>query len=121
MKKRNTVKYDKELTDLCNHVKSLVLEKKYETCIELICGAMSKYPHAPHPHNLLGIVLEKRGEHVAAMRHFQAAWALDSTYLPARYNLETYGSFFSQGSSAYVESDVRVKYDNKGISHLELR
>lgn len=51
---------------------------------EVAAKAMGEYPHSPEPHNLMGIVLEKENEHVEAMKHFRAAWALDPTYLPAR-------------------------------------
>lgn len=53
---------------------------------------MSKYPHAPQTHNLMGIILEKKEEHAAAMKHFRAALALDPTYYPAKHNLDMYGS-----------------------------
>lgn len=121
MKRKGNPKYSKELDELCEKVRELVKERNFETCMAIICEAMMKYPHAPHPHNLLGIVLEKRGDHVNGMKHFLAAWALDPTYLPARYNMDTYGSFYSSGSSAYHDSDVKVKYDIKGASHLVRR
>lgn len=66
---------------------------------------MRDYPHAPHPHNLMGILLEKQGNHLSAMKHFRAAWALDPTYLPCRINLDRYGSFFNQGNCAFDEQD----------------
>ncbi len=57
------------------------------------------------------------------MKHFRAAWALDPTYLPASHNLNTYGTFFSNGSCAFDESDVplappcnmEIIYDELGI------
>jgi len=121
MKHKIDIKYSKELDELCETIRELVSEKQFDYCVDLICKAMMKYPDAPHPHNLLGIVLEKKGDHVSGMKHFLAAWALDPTYLPARYNMDTYGSFYPQGSCAYRDKDVKVKYDNKGISHLVRR
>ena len=54
----------------------------------------------------MGIVLEKENEHVEAMKHFRAAWALDPTYLPARVNMEQYAGFSTVGRiDAYDESD----------------
>ena len=93
--------------------------------MELICQFMEQYPHAPQPHNLLGIVMEKTGKHHAAMKHFKAALALDPEYLPAKYNLRTYGTFFSRGSCAFDESDItigesgniEVVYDSRNIGH----
>ena len=94
-----------ELSDLCKNVRSLVACGNYDKCSALISQAMQSYPHAPQPHNLLGVVLEKKGNHILAMKHFRAAWALDPTYFPASQNLTTYGTFYSHGKDAYDESD----------------
>ena len=66
---------------------------------------------------------------MTAMKHFRAAWALDPAYLPARQNLDTFGTFFSHGKSAYDESDCTeekleeyvTEYDANGIGHLVRR
>lgn len=107
MEKAKFTIYSEELNELCVKVRELVYQKSYELCEELIYEAMKKYPHAPHPHNLLGIVLEKNGDHLQGMKHFRAAWALDSAYLPANHNLNIYGSFYSRGTCAFDESDVK--------------
>lgn len=115
-----------EMNQLCASVRSLVEQKQYDACAPLICQAMEQYPHAPQPHNLLGIVLEKTGDHFTAMRHFRAAWALDPSYLPANHNLNTYGTFFSGGACAFDESDVPLPtpsgvetvYNERGVGHV---
>lgn len=94
-----------DLEKLCKNVRSLISEKKYSQCTQDIRKAMYAYPHAPQPHNLMGILLEKQGEYSAAMKHFRAAWALDPAYLPCRVNLDRYGSFFSHASAAFDEDD----------------
>lgn len=114
---------------LCESIRALVSEGAYEACIDAICKAMENYPHAPHPHNLMGIVLEKTGDHPAAMKHFRAAWALDPTYLPASHNLNLYGTFVSRGCCAFDESDLtpkppcthKVTYDERGVGHVTRR
>lgn len=106
MKQTNMNINSNELDQLCASVRAFVIEGAYESCIKQICEAMKRHPHAPQPHNLLGIVLEKLGDHSTAMKHFRAAWALDPTYLPANHNLSTYGTFFSDGRCAFDESDV---------------
>lgn len=106
MKNTNETQANQELDRICTFVREYISEKEYDACFGLICETMERYPNAPHPHNLLGILLEKKGEHSAAMKHFRAAWALDPTYLPARQNLATYGTFYSAGTCAYDESDV---------------
>ena len=103
--KNNELNNKDNLTKLCDSVRDLIGMQDYQTCENIICQAMRSYPHAPQPHNLIGILLEKTGNHPCAMKHFRAAWALDPTYLPARQNLECYGTFFSSGRCAYDEKD----------------
>lgn len=125
MKIKNDIQLPGELDILCTTVRELVEENKFDECIVVISNAMLNHPHAPHPHNLLGIVLERMGDHATAMKHFRAAWALDPAYLPANHNLNTYGTFFSDGGCAFDESDVpppapsniEIVYDDRGIGH----
>lgn len=116
-----------ELSALCTSIRQLVEQNKYEIGEVLIKEAMGKYPDAPEPHNLLGLVLEAKRDHLAAMRHFRAAYALDPTYLPAQHNLDHFGTFFSNGERAYSETDCsqrkkdeqyKIDYDIHGIGHL---
>ena len=65
----------------------------FDECEKVIYKAMYKYPHAAEPHNLLGIFLEKTGDHIEAMRHFRAACDLEPTYKPAEQNLIVFGTF----------------------------
>ena len=114
-----------DMESLCNSARTYIMAGNYESGMELICQFMEQYPHAPQPHNLLGIVMEKTGKHHAAMKHFKAALALDPEYLPAKYNLRTYGTFFSRGCCAFDESDItigesgniEVVYDSRNIGH----
>ena len=94
-----------KLTKLCRDAKLLIEEEKYEECKRLISNAMGTFPHAPQPHNLMGILLEQENNVLGAMRHFRSAWALDPTYLPARYNLNRLGSLTPDRKCAYEESD----------------
>ena len=82
METANNDQYCIEMNKLCLSVRSFVMDGDYDSGIDLICRSMARYPHAPQPHNLLAIVLEKTGKHNIAMRHFQAALALDPEYLP---------------------------------------
>ena len=128
----NTIINDNtELITLCNTVRELICMRKLHKSEELIRQAMAKYPHAPEPHNLMGIQLENKDDHLLAMKHFRAAWALDPTYLPARYNLEQYSDmFYRKRKDAYVEDDCpheqdknlyKTEYDEKGIGHIVKR
>ena len=116
----------KELTALCWKIRELMEQSEYQTCEELIEDAMAKHPHAPEPHNLLGLLLEKQEDHLTAMKHFRAAYALDPAYVPARHNLDRFGSFYPKGKWAYDESDCpqekrdayKIEYDARGIGHV---
>ena len=69
----------------------------YITGEKIVMNAMGEYPDAAQPHNLYGVLLEKTGQHTAAMRHFRAALALNPSYQPANYNLEQYGQLRTVG------------------------
>lgn len=126
--KQQFVSEEKEvLTKISNDVRGLVLNGKYEECDLLLQKVIGEYPHASEPHNLFGILFEKKGCHEAAMKHFRAAWALDPTYLPARFNLDQLGSFYSKKEVAYNESDCpelneehlyETEYNEKGIGRI---
>jgi len=130
MKKNNIPNGYNELKDLCNTVRKLVEQKKYQECEKIISEEMGKYPHAPQPHNLIGILLEHEGDHVTAMKHFRAAWSLDPTYIPARYNMERYSDIYTKGQCAFDETDCqnknkkdlyKVEYDEHGVGHVVKR
>ena len=115
---------------LCDAVRALLKRNDEDACEKLIRDAMGNYPHAPEPNNLLGILLEKQGDHLLAMKHFRAAWALDPAYRPARQNLDNYASFYGRGADAYDESDckeepsrskVEIVYDQRGVGHAVKR
>lgn len=121
---------EEELSMLCNTIRMSVKEREYQKYEPLIYDTMKKYPHAPEPHNLIGVLLELQGDHMSAMKHFRAAWALDPTYLPARHNLSYFGTFFSKGTWALEELDCateteknncKLVYDKNGIGHVVRR
>ena len=109
MQKQAISENKNELDKLCVSVKKLVKAGEYRKCESLISEAMQRHPHSPEPHNLFGLLLEKKNDQLTAMRHFRAAWALEPTYMPARQNLECFGEFFFHGRCAYDESDCPEK------------
>jgi len=123
---RETYEKSQELQPLCDAVRSLVERRAYDECEKLLCDAMGRYPHAPEPHNLMGVLQEKLGNHLLAMKHFRAAWALDPTYRPVRQNLDSFASFTSSQPIAFDESDcaaemhtsIKLVYDEQGIGHF---
>lgn len=61
---------------------------EFENAYIMIVEAMSIDPDAPHPHNLLGVFYELKGDGNRARKHYRAAYSLDPTYRPACWNLE---------------------------------
>ena len=57
--------------------RQLMIQRKFEQCQKEIETAIAENPHCAIPHNLMGILLEKESNHVLAMKHFRAAYALD--------------------------------------------
>lgn len=119
----------KEPVQFIKEVKALIISGKHSEAYEKISKAMSIYPHSPAPHNLMGILLEAQEKHPEAMSHFRAAYALDATYLPVGFNLDTYGSMFSKKQPSYENSDCPqdycyskcgIEYDGKGVGRVIL-
>jgi len=102
-----------ESISLYKSIIGLLKENNLVESEPLLVEAIGKYPHAPEPHNLMGIWLERKRDHMLAMKHFRAAWSLDPTYLPARHNLELYGTFFSKGHCAFELSDCKHEVNTK--------
>ncbi|MGN0393691.1 MAG: hypothetical protein ACI4FW_12675 [Bariatricus sp.] len=106
--------------------KELIARREYKECEKVISEAMERNPHSAVPHNLMGILMENEQNHVFAMKHFRAAYGLDPTYIPARYNMERDGSMYPTGNCAYSEEDLPVRadpqfkmvYDKNHVGHL---
>ena len=115
---------------LTAHIRALVAQRHFSEAEDEAAQAMTAAPHDAQPHNLMGIIAESRNDHVQAMKHFRAAWALDPTYRPARINMERYGSFSGQMTRpVYDETECapcpaesrpayRIEYDKHGIGHV---
>lgn len=93
-------------TGLENKCRNLINNCAYEECEREIINAMVKNPHSPIPHNLMGILMERENNHISAMKHFRAAYALDPSYIPARHNIEEYGKIFHRPKCSYCEDDL---------------
>ena len=91
----------KRLNEFSAEIKKLLENREYSTCKEQIVSAIGEYPHAPHPHNLMGILLEATGDNQGAMKHYRAAIALEPSFAPARENLYRNGDM-SNSSRAYT-------------------
>lgn len=122
-------KQSKKLSQFCDDARKLVMERDYNTCYDLTCAIMREYPDAPQPHNIMGILLEKTGQHPEAMKHFRVALVLDPTYRPAIENLDTYGTFHSSGRCVFDESECvpehqsnyTIVYDDQKVGRVVRR
>lgn len=99
--------------------RQLIMERRYEECEKEIEASMANQPHDAIPHNLMGILMEKEGKHSLAMKHFRAAYALEPSYTPARYNMDQYGQLCPSGKCAYTEDDCPKKKEKQSHWNLE--
>lgn len=99
---------------LINEVKRDIQSAHYHDGENKVALAMLENPHSAVPHNLMGILLEKKHNHTQAMKHFRAACDLDPTYIPAKNNLEEYGCFFSTGKCCYGNEDYSESEKERG-------
>ncbi len=104
MIEENDVK-SKKMFSLCSLVKELIHAGDYKQAFQKVYESMAEFPNSPEPHNLLGILLEKKGEHLLAMKHFRIAWILDPTYQPANQNISNFCNLHSCIEYAYAEED----------------
>lgn len=120
---------EERLKELCRRVKEQIENGDEKDAYAGIVQAMEECPDSGIPHNLMGIWKENQGDHPGAMKHFRAAWALEPTFVPARWNLDVYGRDDS-GKCAYTDEDVPEEqekpgykwvYDEKGIGHMVRR
>lgn len=100
-------KSDIEIQTYCDIIRTLLLERAYDECERRTIKMMARYPHIPETHNIYGVILEKHGQHLLALKHFRAALSLDPSHMPAIHNLETYATLFSHGTYAIDENDCK--------------
>ena len=121
---------EKQLKLLCEDVRKEIKNCKLQEAKKIIAESMQEYPDSAVPHNLMGILLEVSGRHPQAMKHLRAAWALDPTFIPARCNMENFGSFHYKRTYVYTEEECpneikKTKYqivlDENGVGHFEVR
>jgi len=83
-------KFRKIVKEAVEELRNNNLEKSYKTII----NALGENPDAPEPHNLLGLLYERKGDYDLARKHYRAAYSLDPTYKSASVNLERVCTMF---------------------------
>ncbi len=67
--------------------KKSIGSRLFDAAIEYVRKAISLDPSSPEAFNLLGALMEIKGNNLEAIKHYRAAISLDPTYEPARKNL----------------------------------
>ena len=80
MKIKNSDK--EEMQRLCDFVRENVEKHDYEKCKEKIMRAMSEFPHAAEPHNLMGVLLGKRRKSCNCNETFPSGMGIRSCISP---------------------------------------
>lgn len=99
-----------EMLDMIGKARDMISRREFDACEALISTAMFQNPHSAVPHNLMGLLLEKKQMHEDAMKHFRAAYALDPAYAPSRWNLEGFAEFYKTRTDAYFVSDCDFEH-----------
>jgi len=73
--------------------KRSINERHFNAAIEHIRKAISSDPSRPEGFNLLGILMEMRGDRLEAQKNYRAALSLDPSYKPALENLDRSASW----------------------------
>lgn len=117
-----------KMKDICANIRNIVEGNNNDRFIvanEIVSNLMAKYPDSATPHNLMGIIKEMQGDHVLAMKHFRAAYALDPQDKAVKHNFDTLCSFKSSNRLfQYGDCDLEVRkqyvveYDDRGIGHI---
>ena len=78
---------DDDFIRLAGEARDCILGNMFEEALERILSLARLDLSSPQPHNLYGILLERTGDRLRALKHYRAAADLDPTYAPALNNL----------------------------------
>jgi len=68
--------------------KKCISDMQFDAAVEHVHKAISLDTSRPESFNLLGVLLEIRGDRLEAQKNYRAALSLDPTYEPAMKNLD---------------------------------
>ena len=93
--KRPTLIEDKlsGFDDFMEYAKNCILNKDFDKAEIYLKKAIAENMDSAEPHNLLGVLIESKGDNLLAAKHYRAALDLDPTYQPAQKNLERISQF----------------------------
>ncbi len=87
------------------YAKQLISSKDYDGAIEQLKKAIGLEPLGAEPHNIIGAIMEIRGNLEEAEKYYQAAIALDPAYHQAQRNLTRLRGKI-KGTPAYQDSEI---------------
>jgi len=98
-----------------------ITDRDFATARESVQKAIAADPGQPEAYNLLGALLEIKGDWVAAQKFYRAALDIDPTFKPASANLERTTSWHKIGKVDMGpdkdESGLREETRGKGDDH----
>ncbi|PKL42399.1 MAG: response regulator [Candidatus Riflebacteria bacterium HGW-Riflebacteria-1] len=90
-------------------------ERNFIDANETIKKAIAANPNDPEAYNLLGAILEIRGDWLTAQKFYRTSLDLDPTYKPAAANLERTTSLNRDGKIILgAGTDINATFDDKG-------
>ena len=94
--------------------KKSIGNRHFDAAIEHARKAIFLDPSRPEAFNLLGALLEIRGDRIEAQKNYRAALSLDPSYAPAIKNLERSTSWGGKRARSIALEDIKVE-SNKQI------
>lgn len=121
-------KSDDELRKYINKAIKEIKSRNYESAKEALWHAVEIDDCAPEIHNTFGILYECKRELDLAHKHYSAAYAIDSAFIPARKNLERISDFAYKYDLSYIDygleydecisDDLCIAYDKNKVEKL---
>jgi DNA-binding NtrC family response regulator len=93
--------------------KRYITERKFDAAQEHIKLAIAADAAKPEALNLLGALIEMRGDRLEALKQYRAALALDPTYKPAEDNLQRVVTRRQKGRAIAFGEPARPRQDGK--------
>jgi DNA-binding response OmpR family regulator len=96
--------------------KRCINERHFDAAVEHVRAAINIDMRRPEGYNLLGVLLEVRGEKLEAQKQYRIALQVDPTYKPARQNLEQTSTWTARrqaGRASMRETKDQSEGENK--------
>ncbi len=109
-------KSEDELRKYINKAIKEIKSRNYESAKKALLHAVEINDCAPEIYNTFGILYECKRELELAHKHYSAAYAIDSAFIPSRKNLERISNFAYKYDLSDI--DYGLDYDEGGNNEL---